>query len=204
MFRMICPYSAWPSTQSSLVGKYDSDLERRLHCNSNLDDDGSSTSLFHLRMLSVITPWLLLGPAASVSRVLGGTSNDEAERQTIFRHSFFIVTPHVEQTTPDTHTHTHTLARSVNNNNSASAHKLHTHSTVPADHYWKTTTPGAEAVANWILFFGVFSLPEYPSHVFPTSSQKLKQRCTSPYWPTCTYFLHPSRFLEFSVFNQVE
>jgi hypothetical protein len=107
------------------VGKYDSDLERRLHCNSNLDDDGSSTSLFHLRMLSV-TLWLLLGPAASVSRVLGGTSNDEAERQTIFRHSFFIVTPHVEQTTPDTRTHT--LARSVNNNNSASAsaNKQHT------------------------------------------------------------------------------
>lgn len=122
MFRILCPYSAWPSTQSSLVGKYDSDLERRLHCNSNLDDDGSSTSLFHLRMLSV-TPWLLLGPAASVSRVLGGTSNDEAERQTIFRHSFFIVTPHVEQTTPDTHT----LARSVNNNNSASASTQTTH-----------------------------------------------------------------------------
>jgi hypothetical protein len=102
-----------------------------------------------------------------------------------------------------THTHTHTLARSVNSNNSASAHKQHTHSTVPADHYWKTTTPGADAVANWILFLGFFP-PEYPSHVFPTSSQKLKQRCSSPYWPTCTYFLHPSRFLEFSVFNQVE
>jgi hypothetical protein len=55
-------------------------------------------------------------------------------------------------------------------------------------------------VANWIFLFS----PRISITRFPNLLSKTETTLLLALLACCTYFLHPSRFLEFSVFNQVE